>query len=262
MNNNHYYIASGAGDVYYTLRYAFYETTYRGVEERDYHIKNLSLDREEAVAKAKAYAEKTQTPIIIDEFTTTQKRRNPSDIDWSIFQAGKHVGQSIHEVAETDKDYLVWLCSQEGLPAKYVKTAELAKALVQHELEAVAAEKAQKAEKAAEHLAKAKPVIDLFQDLEVTVTHEKASWGYGYIKLETPRIRPSWGAEKLIEAIKAGRTPHHTIVESAIADRLKVEGHSNRGKANKERLLQRQNELFTLIESCTTPEPAKSAALA
>jgi hypothetical protein len=260
MNNNHYYIASGAGDIYYTLRYAFYETTYRGVEERDYHIKNLSLDREEAVAKAKAYAEKTQTPIIIDEFTTTQKRRSPSDIDWSIFQAGKHVGQSIHEVAETDKDYLVWLCSQEGLPAKYVKTAELAKALVQHELEAVAAEKAQKAEKAAERLATAQPILDLFQDLEVTVTHEKAR--YGYIKLETPRIRPSWGAEKLIEAIKNGRNPHPTIVQSAIEDRLKVEGHSNRGKANQERRNNRYQQIATLFEECTTPEPAKSAAIA
>lgn len=260
MNNKHYYIASGAGDVYYTLRYAFYETTYRGVEERDYHIKNLSLDREEAVAKAKAYAEKTQTPLIIDEFTVTQKRRNPSDIDWSVFQAGKHVGQSIHEVAETDRPYLVWLCSQDGLPAKYTKTAELAKALVQHELNALKAFKEAKEAEAAEHLAKAKPVIDLFQDLDVTVTHEKAR--YGYVKLETPRIRPSWGAEKLIEAIKAGRTPHPTIVQSAIEDLLKTEGHSNRGKANQERRNQRYQQIATLIEECTTPEPAKSAALA
>ena len=58
-----YYISTGSKTNFYTLRYSFDEATSRsvgdglppeiGVVTRDYHVRNLSIDRAEAVAKAR-----------------------------------------------------------------------------------------------------------------------------------------------------------------------------------------------------------------
>lgn len=260
MDKAHYFIATGVGDVFYTLRYSFTERTYfRGCNggavcggwvTREYHIQNLSLDRDEAIAKAKEIVTKrtgNADMLALCEVVAGNKRAENQDRDWSIFQGGKYAGKSIHEVAEIDRKYLVWLSSEEHLPAKYQKTAELAKALVQHELNALREFKAQKEAEGQERLAKAKPVTDAFTGLKKVITHEKA--GYGFTKLENPKTVDSWGAQALIEAIKANRKPHPTIVSSAIEDKLKSEGLTKRGKKNQAAYAARYQELETLINS-------------
>ena len=127
--NSRYYISTGSKSNYYTLRHSFDESwgTEGETITRDYHIRNLSIDKDEAIAKARAFG-----PLVADfEVLPIGTRR---DIDWSILQGGKYAGQSIHEVREHDADYLVWLCENSANSSNYAKTVELAKALVAREL--------------------------------------------------------------------------------------------------------------------------------
>jgi hypothetical protein len=133
-----YYIGTGAKNCFYTLRYRFSEPVYQrsetGVEcvgstERDYHVRNLSTDREEAISKAREII----GAGLSAEFEVCDITRR-SEIDWSVFQAGKYTGKSIHEVVELDRDYLVWACENLKTSKAYGKTVELASALVAHDL--------------------------------------------------------------------------------------------------------------------------------
>ena len=127
--NSHYYISTGAKSNYYALRYTYDETWGNAGETitRDYHVKNLSIDKDEAIAKAREFG-----PLNIDfDVLPIGTRR---EIDWSILQGGKFAGQSIHEVRETNPNYLVWLCENSADSRNYVKTVELARALVAKEL--------------------------------------------------------------------------------------------------------------------------------
>jgi hypothetical protein len=140
---NRYYISTGALNNFYTLRYTFEEATSRSVGDglppeigsvtRDYHVRNLSIDRAEAIAKAKAITGHDLSAAF--DVLPIGERRS-FDGDWSIFRAGKYAGLSIHEVAEKDRDYLIFMIENGYGGERYEKTLELAKALVAHELEA------------------------------------------------------------------------------------------------------------------------------
>jgi hypothetical protein len=166
----HYYIGTGAKECYYTLRYRFTETVWfrteagtesRGVE-RDYHVRNLSTDRETAIAKAREITGRgLNADFEVRDITREQ------DIDWSIFRAGKYTGKSIHEVAELDKGYLVFMCENMAQSKSYAKTLELAKALVAHELATRAQDRDEaklKAEQDAKELAAAAaPIVAILK---------------------------------------------------------------------------------------------------
>ena len=129
--NTRYYISTGAKSNYYTLRYSFDECLGEdGTITRDYHIRNLSTDKDEAIAKARELGYDLSADF--DVLPIGSRR----DIDWSIIQGGKYAGQSIHEVRDIDANYLVWLCENCATSTNYAKTVELAKALVASELAA------------------------------------------------------------------------------------------------------------------------------
>lgn len=147
MSNGNHYISTGDKNCFYTLRYRFSDTgavrhedgtveTYEIV--RDFHIRNLSIDKAEAIAKAKEITGKDLSA----DFEVGQISR-VDQIDWSIFQGGKYTGRSIHEVAETDRDYLIYICENCATSRNYAKTVELAKALIQHELDQRAGDRQQ-----------------------------------------------------------------------------------------------------------------------
>jgi hypothetical protein len=129
--NAHYYISTGAKSNYYTLRHSFDECLGEdGTITRDYHIRNLSIDKDEAIAKARELGCDLSADFDVLPIGSCR------DIDWSIIQGGKYAGQSIHEVRDIDANYLVWLCENCATSTKYAKIVELAKALVASELAA------------------------------------------------------------------------------------------------------------------------------
>jgi hypothetical protein len=147
--NARYYIATGAQENFYTLRYRYEEPTYTrdalgnaeptGTREYDYHVRNLSTDRTAAIAKAK---EQTGTDLSADFEVLPMGQKRP--VDWSVFQGGRHQGESIHEVAATDPAYLIWACENLAGSPTYAKTVELAAKLsaIQAELTSRANERA------------------------------------------------------------------------------------------------------------------------
>ena len=140
-----YYISTGARNCFFTLRHWFDEQAKVRSEDgngeiytirRDYHIQNLSIDKQEAIAKAKEL-----TGLDLSASFDVKPIGERNDIDWSILQSGKYQGQSIHEIRESDPNYLVWLCENMANSKAYEKTVELAKALVARELETSASSK-------------------------------------------------------------------------------------------------------------------------
>jgi hypothetical protein len=90
---NYYYISTGDLNGFYTLKHTFTETCYRKcgdqVEgyavERDWFIKNLSTNRDEAIAKANAWADENSVPTNRRRFNANFdleeiKRRNAEEI--------------------------------------------------------------------------------------------------------------------------------------------------------------------------------------
>lgn len=138
--DDHYYISTGAKENYYTLRHRFFEQTFfkdetgvheGGGAERDYHLRNLSIDRDQALAEAKRL-----TGLEFNAEFDVRPIGERRAVDWSILQGGKYAGKSIHEVRESDEKYLLWLAENVGTASStYGKTVELIKALLQHELE-------------------------------------------------------------------------------------------------------------------------------
>lgn len=159
---NRYYISTGAKENFYTLRYKFEEATARsagdglppeiGSVTRDYHVRNLSINREEAIKKAHEF---TGRDLSANFDVLPIGERRDFDGDWSIFRAGKYAGLSIHEVAEKDRDYLIFMIENGYGGERYEKTLELAKALVAHELEARADSRSKAATRAAIRTARA-----------------------------------------------------------------------------------------------------------
>lgn len=172
--SDHYYIGTGEKNCYYTLRYTFTETHQTRSEDgkgelytvtRDYHIRNLSINRDEAIAKAREITGK-------DLGATFEVREigECQDIDWSVLQGGKHVGKSIHEVRELPDGvgYLCWLAENCEKSKMYAKTVELLKALLASELGSRADEREEKkqaeAQAAAERAAKLAPIAEVLKN--------------------------------------------------------------------------------------------------
>lgn len=130
--NSRYYVSTGCKSNYYTLRHSFDESygDEGEVITRDYHIRNLSIDADEAIAKALDLG--YDLSIDFDVLPIGTRR----EIDWSILQGGKYAGKSIHEVRDLDAKYLVWMCENCATSSNYAKTVDLAKALVASELTA------------------------------------------------------------------------------------------------------------------------------
>lgn len=139
-----YYISTGSQQNFFTLRQTWQERVYTidqysgngactGAITRDFHVRNLSTDREQAIAKAKEITgADLSTDIEVIPIGT------PRQIDWSILQAGKHSGRSIHELAENaeGRQYLIWLAENCAGNGRYAKSVDLARAVLAHELEA------------------------------------------------------------------------------------------------------------------------------
>lgn len=150
MLNPTYHISTGFKTNYYTLRYAFDEVVSSGLTRRDYHVRNLSLDKETAIAKAREITGLDLTASF-DVFPIGEGQ----PVDWSILQSGKHRGKSIHEVNEVDRPYLIWLA--ENLPGSkaYGPTVELCQAFLKDELDTRRKESLKKATKLQRRKAKA-----------------------------------------------------------------------------------------------------------
>ena len=137
--DDYHFISTGAKENFYTLRHRFTEATYAssehgpvstGARERDYHLQNLSTDRDTAIKQAEALTG-LKLSAEFDVLPIGEKR----PVDWSVFQSGKYVGSSIHEVREKDPDYLLWIAENQSPKSKtYGGTVELIQALMAHEL--------------------------------------------------------------------------------------------------------------------------------
>ena len=136
---NYYYISTGDLNGFYTLRHTFTETCYSrtedgGVEsfpvERDWYIRNLSTDREEAIQKANQWADDHGIPAnrrrFRAEFDLAEiKRRSAEEIeagrereaqrilstDWSILPFGKYAGQNLRDLVTTDPEYVSFVAT-------------------------------------------------------------------------------------------------------------------------------------------------------
>lgn len=133
MLQSGYFISTGALNHFYTLRYWFEECYGQSGERRvrEYHVCNLSTDRQDAIRRARE-----RTGLGLNAEFDVRPIDKRTEVDWSVFQAGKHIGESIHEVALEDREYLVWACENLAETRGYERTIELAKALVGSELAA------------------------------------------------------------------------------------------------------------------------------
>lgn len=86
--NDRYYVSTGPKNGYYTLRHSWSEATYAntehgpvgtGVRDYDYHVRNLSTDRAEAIAKAKEITGKDLSAEFDLEDIRRQKARRAGE---------------------------------------------------------------------------------------------------------------------------------------------------------------------------------------
>ena len=167
--DDYHFISTGAKENFYTLRHRFTEPTYAnsehgpvstGAREYDYHLQNLSIDKEQAIKQAEAL---TGLKLSADFDVLPIGQSVESNRDYSIMQAGKYEGQSIHEVRQHDPNYLIWLSENMQNSDKYRGNVEMIRSLMAHELKARSDEKALAAAKEssdrAEKAEKYKPFV-------------------------------------------------------------------------------------------------------
>jgi len=102
--DEHYYIASGAGNKMYVLRYHLHEQWFNndrsGERNQDYHIKNLSIDWDKALVKAKDYVGRVNAnrdnpidlygePVVLDKITQRDKEVIEAEKDAKAEQQAK-----------------------------------------------------------------------------------------------------------------------------------------------------------------------------
>jgi hypothetical protein len=224
--NARYYISTGAKSHYYTLRYTYDEHVTDGIVTRDYHVRNLSIDKDEAINKTIALLEAelgSELTIDFDVLPIGTRR----EIDWSIIQGGKYAGQSIHEVRLVDTNYLVWLCENCATSAKYAKTVELTKALVASELAVRQDERdALEVEREARITAFA-PIADLF-DREYPVHAQTGYHQYEY----TGDARNSF-VDAIVADLRYGNLISYRAAEILIEKVAKLHGRRNSKAYNK-----------------------------
>lgn len=131
-----YYISTGALGCFYTLRCRFVDWGHnRATGEiyripRDYYVKNLSTDRDKAIAAAHEYTGEDLSCAF--DLNDIERREDP--IDWSMFQTGKYAGRPLLDVLAEDRDYVLFICENWSHSAKYHKTCELAMAYIERDL--------------------------------------------------------------------------------------------------------------------------------
>jgi len=102
-----YYVSSGRKGAMYTIRKKFKEPTSYGVIDRDWHVMNLATDPEKAQKKIENFEEKHRVKVHGDLFQLNP-RKKWERIDPDVFMFGKYYGETIQDVLERDKDYVIW----------------------------------------------------------------------------------------------------------------------------------------------------------
>ena len=239
--NDYFFISTGAKNNFYTLRHCFTEATYTkgergtvdtGSREREYHLQNLSTDKETAIKQAEALTG-LKLSAEFDVMPIGEKR----PVDWSIFQGGKYVGQSIHEVRESDPNYLIWIAeNQSPKSGTYGGTVELIQSLMAHELKGRADVKQEvAANAAAKRAAVAEKYKPLVRDLIGGIPGEMGEYST-WRKVEddervTVYASDAFTDSTLVHDKKTGewRTPFGKFVLSVAAGLLNGEAPRGRG---------------------------------
>lgn len=117
--NHRYYISTGLERKMYTLREEYNERWGRDFAYRDHYVCNLSTDPKKAETKAK---EITGVDLIADFELGQITHRS---LDWTVFQFGKHIGEPIADVLETDFDYCVWVAQNMAYNKRNAKNIAL-----------------------------------------------------------------------------------------------------------------------------------------
>jgi hypothetical protein len=169
----HFAISTGDKAGFYTLR-AFgvrsrHVRTEHGVEsecdDASVYIRNLSTDREQALAAARSYLAKNYpgarfsgvVNFDLDEIHRISREESErraaaeaariASTDFSVFQGGKHAGKTVAEVAAEDKGYLNWFADQcFKADSDSARTQQFAKALLAPEREQAAKAASSRAE--------------------------------------------------------------------------------------------------------------------
>lgn len=127
-NQAYYYISTGRKGVYYTLRMRFLETVYgkdpvtgagysQGARERDYLVMTLGPNPEKAIeriVKEKPKHGYKKVHVSAINLKPKMKDRPPDEIKF-----GKYQGQSVHQIAEEDPEYIFWMYTQPWIESKY-----------------------------------------------------------------------------------------------------------------------------------------------
>lgn len=96
MNSENYYISTGEQTKMYTLRVRYDELIGDNLVERDYHVRNLSIDADRAVSKAAALGYKVNHP----EFELQEIRRRQ---DEAVLQAKRDHEERLR-IRQEEKD--------------------------------------------------------------------------------------------------------------------------------------------------------------
>lgn len=157
---NYYYISTGDLNGFYTLKHRFDEIVYvrsEGYEstghvegvlvERDYFIKNLSTDKDQALSSATAWldehgVEPRRRRLDIDWNLDEIQRRKAEELqaerdreaerirttDWNILPFGKHAGEDLRNLINTDPGYVKFVAGWDSGDGKHC--AAIAKQLL------------------------------------------------------------------------------------------------------------------------------------
>jgi hypothetical protein len=157
---NYYYISTGDLNGFYTLKHRFDEIVYvrsEGYEstgaveatlvERDHFIKNLSTDKDQALVSATAWldehgVEPLRRRLGIDWDLDEIQRRKAADLqaerdreaerirttDWNILPFGKHAGEDLRNLINTDPGYVKFVAGWDSGDGKHC--AAIAKQLL------------------------------------------------------------------------------------------------------------------------------------
>ncbi len=134
-NHGSYYIGTGATGALYTLRAVYEDYNWQGrIVEKDSYIKTLSADLDDSIERARAYL--GDNVNLLDISTAPELRTiTRSTIDHSIIRFGKYQDHTVSEVANLDREYLIW-AAMNMISKTHEKTIELIKAEVATEIEA------------------------------------------------------------------------------------------------------------------------------
>jgi len=135
---NKFYISTGITGAMYTLRVERDDFNYQGVIQTfDHHCINLTRDFDTSIEKAKKYIHENGLDLELLLIPPRFELRDIEShkIDHSIIRFGKYEGQTIEQVLESDKQYLVWLAMNMQPIKKLEKTLEMIREAVAEDLQ-------------------------------------------------------------------------------------------------------------------------------